>query len=179
MSREPKHPAPVSQQERRAGAPPTEAEYAEAAALREALRAFQRRGEIATRASGLTPRTHQLLLMIKTARAGDGTVGLSELEERLQLGKSTVTELVLRTEERGFVRRDLDRTRSRGIAVRLTPAGERRLAKAVRALGDERIHLFEVLSKIREPRQPSKPGSVRTSAAPAKATFESEEKNHG
>ena len=136
--------------------------------MREALRAFLRRSEIVTRASGLTPRTHQLLLMIKTARAGNGTAGLPELEERLQLGKSTITELVLRTEERGFVRRDLDRTRPRGITVRLTPVGERRLAKAVRALGDERIHLFELLSKIREEQE-----------ATGVATFQSEEKNDG
>ena len=143
-----KHPG-GSRRKRRADAPPTEAEYAEAAALREALRVFHRRSEVVTRATGLTPRSYQLLLMIKTARAGNGTVGLPELEERLQLGKSTVTELVLRTEERGFVRRDLDRERPRGIAVRLTRAGERRLAKAVRALGDERSHLFKVLSEIR------------------------------
>lgn len=154
MNGEPKHPEPASRRKSRADAPLTDAEYAEAAALREALRAFQRRSDIATRVSGLTPRTYQLLLMIKTGRAGNGIAGLSELEERLQLGKSTVTELVLRTEARGFVRRELDRTRPRGIAVRLTPAGDRRLAKAVRALGDERVHLFAVLSKIREPMQP-------------------------
>ena len=142
-----KHREITPSRERDAG--PTEAEYLDAASLREALRVFQRRSEIVARAHGLTPRTHQLLLMIKTARAGDGKPGLRELEERLQLGKSTVTELVLRTEERGFVRRDLDRTRPKGIAVHLTPAGERRLAKAVRALGDERSLLLEVLSKIR------------------------------
>lgn len=180
MTKISKHPG-GSRRKRRADAPPTEAEYAEAAALREALRAFQRRSEVMTRANGLTERTHQLLLMIKTARAGDGTAGLPELEERLQLGKSTVTELVLRTEERGLVRRDLDRTRPRGIAVRLTPVGERRLAKAVRVLGDERIHLFELLSKIQEPPQPSKPGPGHRSAARAtdETALESEEKNDG
>jgi DNA-binding MarR family transcriptional regulator len=87
--------------------------------------------------------------MIKTARAGNGTAGLPELEERLLLGKSTVTELVLRTEERGLVRRELDRVRARGIAVTLTPAGERQLAKAVRALGDERAFLVDALSALR------------------------------
>ena len=117
--------------------------------MREALRVFDRRSVIVTRGIGLTSRTYLLLLLVKTARAGNATAGLPELEERLQLGKSTVTELVLRTEERGFVRRDLDRTRPKGIAVHLTPAGERRLAKAVRALGDERSLLLEVLSKIR------------------------------
>jgi DNA-binding MarR family transcriptional regulator len=127
---------------------PTDEEYAEAAALREALRAFQRQSDAVTSAQGLTSRTYHLLLMIKTARAGRGSIGLTELEERLQLGKSTVTELVLRTEERGFVRRELDRTRSRGIAIRLTPAGERRLAQVVRELGDERSNLLGALGEL-------------------------------
>lgn len=141
-----KHREIAAEKERDAG--PTDAEYRGAASLREALRVFQRRSEVVTRAHGLTPRSYQLLLMIKTARTGSGNAGLPELEERLQLGKSTVTELVLRTEEHGFVRRELDRTRRRGIAVHLTPAGERKLAKAVRALGDERSHLLTVLAEI-------------------------------
>ncbi|MBA3735117.1 MAG: MarR family transcriptional regulator [Actinobacteria bacterium] len=124
--------------------------YADAAFLREALRVFQRQSEVVTRAHGLTPRSYQLLLMIKTARAGNGLAGLLELEERLQLGKSTVTELVLRTEKRGFVRRELDRQRQRGIAIRLTRSGERRLAKAFRALGDERSQLLQTLAAIRK-----------------------------
>lgn len=129
---------------------PTDVEYAEAAALREALRVFQRQSEDVASAHGLTARTYQLLLMIKTARAGGGSIGLTELEERLQLGKSTVTELVLRTEERGLVRRELDRARSRGIAIRLTPAGERRLARVVRELGDERSKLLDGLGELRK-----------------------------
>ena len=47
---------------------PTMREYARAAELREALRLFQRRTEEVTAAQGLTPRTYQLLLMIKTSR---------------------------------------------------------------------------------------------------------------
>jgi DNA-binding MarR family transcriptional regulator len=73
----------------------------------------------------LTPRTYQLLLMIKIARTGNGNPGLPELEERLQLGKSTVTEPVLRTEEHGFVRRDLDRTRRRGIVCAILVRAKR------------------------------------------------------
>jgi DNA-binding MarR family transcriptional regulator len=86
--------------------------------------------------------------MVKTAWSGDERVGLGELEERLQLGKSTVTELVLRSEKRGLVRRELDRERGRGISIRLTPAGERRLAKAVAELGDERRRLIDALSEL-------------------------------
>lgn len=86
--------------------------------------------------------------MIKTARAGDERIGLGELEERLQLGKSTITELVLRTERRKLVRRELDPKRGRGISIQLTPAGERRLAEALAGLGDERRQLVKVLSEL-------------------------------
>jgi len=127
---------------------PSAQDYARAAALREALRRFQRRGDDVAAENGLTPRTYQLLLMIKTARGGNGRAGLGELEDRLQLGKSTVTELVLRSEKRGLVRRDLDRERPGAIAVALTAAGERRLAQAFSDLGDERRRLIGLLSRL-------------------------------
>lgn len=123
-------------------------EYSQAAALREALRLFQRRTEDVTAAHGLTPRIYQLLLMIKTSDNGVESAGLGELEERLQLGKSTVTELVLRTEKRGLVRRDLDRDRGRGISITLTANGKRRLAAALAELGDERRRLIDILSQL-------------------------------
>lgn len=128
--------------------PPTADDFAAAARLREALRAFHRRSDDASAAAGLTSRTYQLLLMIKTARAGDGKASLRELEERLQLGKSTITELVLRTERRGLVRRELARDRPGAIAIRLTPAGDRQLARVVAELGDERRRLADTLSKL-------------------------------
>lgn len=129
-------------------AAPTAIDYSAAAALREALRAFHRQSETVARANAITPRAYQLLLMIKTARGGGERAGLGELEERLQLGKSTVTELVLRSEEGGLVRRDLDRERPGTISVRLTPRGKRRLARTVAELGDERRRLMELLSRL-------------------------------
>jgi DNA-binding MarR family transcriptional regulator len=129
--------------------PPTDLDYARAAALREALRRFQRRSDDIASANDLTSRTYQLLLMIKTARGGNERASLGELEERLQLGKSTITELVLRSEKRGLVRRDLDRERPGAISVSLTRAGERRLESVVNELGDERRRLIDVLSKLR------------------------------
>jgi DNA-binding MarR family transcriptional regulator len=127
---------------------PTAREYADASALREALRGFERRSDEITSSHGMTSRTYQLLLMIKTGEAGPERAGLPELEERLKLGKSTVTELVLRSEKRGLVERQLE-TGSRGaITIRLTPDGERSLADAVMALGDERRRLLGILSKL-------------------------------
>jgi DNA-binding MarR family transcriptional regulator len=129
--------------------PPTDADFDRAASLREALRRFQRRSDDVTAANGLTSRTYQLLLMIKTARRGNGRAGLGELEERLQLGKSTVTELVLRAEKRGFVQRDLDRERRGAITVRLTAAGERCARRVLAELGDERRRLVDMLAELR------------------------------
>src|SRR5438132_5810746 len=127
---------------------PTAEDYDRAAALREVLRLFARRTEVVTRADGLTPRSYQLLLMVKTGRRERGRASLAELEERLQLGKSTITELVLRSEDAGLVRRELDRNRRGAISVGLTEAGEQRLAKVVAALGDERVRLLDLLSKL-------------------------------
>jgi DNA-binding MarR family transcriptional regulator len=131
-----------------AAKPPTQTEYAKAAALREALRRFQRQTEVVADASGLTPRTYQLLLMIKTSRSGRDRSGLAELEERLQLGKSTVTELVTRAEKRRLVKRELNRERPGTLSVAITPAGERRLARVFTELGDERQRLIELLSTL-------------------------------
>ena len=129
--------------------PPTGEDYARAAELREALRRFHRSSDDITAANGLTSRTYLLLLMIKTARSGDGRARLGELEERLLLGKSTITELVLRTEKRGLVRRELDRDRPGAISVRLTAAGQRRLGKVIAELGDERERLLRFLAELR------------------------------
>jgi len=123
-------------------------EYESAAALREALRRFQRRSDDVAAANGITARTYQLLLMIKTAQSGTGRASLGELEDRLQLGKSTITELVIRSEKRGLVRRDLDRDRPGAITVGLTRAGERRLNAVVTELGDERRRLVRMLGKL-------------------------------
>jgi DNA-binding MarR family transcriptional regulator len=127
---------------------PAATDYADAAALREALRAFQRASESVTARYGLTSRTYQVLLMIKTGRTGKGYAGLGELEERLKLGRSTITELMLRTEERGLVRRELDPDRRGAIRIGLTRDGERRLANACAELGDERRRLLELVGKL-------------------------------
>jgi DNA-binding MarR family transcriptional regulator len=120
----------------------------DAAELREALRSFQRRSDEIASAHGMTSRTYQLLLMIKTARDGNERAAPGELEDRLKLGKSTVTELVARSEKRGLVQRTLDPDRPGSILIRLTPGGERRLAGALTELGSERRRLVRILSKL-------------------------------
>ena len=128
---------------------PSEGAYQEAAALREALRAFERRTESVTRTHGLTARGYMLLLMVKTGRDASGGATPDELEHRLQLAQSTVAELLERTEKNGLVRRELHPGRRRGIIVRLTPKGERQLSRAHLELRSDRAYLFQLLGEAR------------------------------
>ena len=125
--------------------------YEEAAALREALRRFERRSENIARANGLTTRSYLLLLMIKTCRGLSEAATPDELEERMHLAKSTVAELLQRVEEQGFVRRELHPARRGGIVVRLTRTGERRLERVFDGLGAEREHLRLLLDDSLQP----------------------------
>lgn len=117
--------------------------YAEAARLRAALRQFLREAERITRQHGLSPRHHELLLMIKAAEGEHSTV--SELVERLQLTQSTVTELVQRAEEGGLLRRRQSPDDGRVVHLSLTEDGGRRLAGAIAELGPERDRLLGIL----------------------------------
>ena len=122
---------------------PTSVDYEEAAKLRAALRRFLRETETVTRRHGLSPRHHELLLMIRAADGSHSTV--SELVELLQLTQSTVTELVQRAEEAGLVARRQSPDDGRIVHLSLTAEGERRLAAAVEELGPERQQLLELL----------------------------------
>ena len=120
----------------------TPVEYAKAAELRMALRRFLRRSEIAARAHGLTPQRYQLLLQIKAAN-GEATVG--SLCRDLQLGQSNVTQQVRRLERDGLVRRGLSAQDARVRHLRLTPEGDRRLARAVADLAEDREALISTI----------------------------------
>jgi DNA-binding MarR family transcriptional regulator len=122
--------------------------YAAAAALREALRQFARRSEEVTRRHGLTARGYSLLLMIKTGRDSAGRATPDELEQRLQLAKSTVAELLQRNEDAGLVRRELHPQRRGAIVVSLTRKGERQLRRAFDELGTERDRLVQLVQEL-------------------------------
>ena len=124
---------------------PTQHDFEEAARLREALRRFLREAEEVTRRHGLSPRHHELLLMISASEGGRSTV--SELVERLQLTQSTVTELVQRAEESGLLRRQQSPADGRVIHLSLTDEGASRLAAAVAELGPERDRLLQMLHR--------------------------------
>jgi DNA-binding MarR family transcriptional regulator len=128
-----------------ASQPPSRQDFEEAARLREALRRFLREAVGITRGHGLSPRHHELLLMISASEGGRSTV--SELVERLQLTQSTVTELVQRAEESGLLRRQQSSADGRVVHLSLTEEGETRLAGAVAELGPERDRLLTMLHR--------------------------------
>jgi DNA-binding MarR family transcriptional regulator len=84
--------------------------------------------------------------MIKGAENEQSTV--TELAERLQLAQSTVTELVSRAEESGLVERERSSEDGRIAHLRLTPEGERRLAKSFTSNEKERQALAHAFASL-------------------------------
>jgi DNA-binding MarR family transcriptional regulator len=123
---------------------------ARVAEFRAALRQFLRKSERVARASGLTPQRHLLLLMIKGAPNGSEQSTVTELADRLQLAQSSVTELVRRAEEVGLIRREASSADGRVAHLRLTPEGERRLARSFTSLTAEREQLRQAFLHLEE-----------------------------
>jgi DNA-binding MarR family transcriptional regulator len=123
---------------------------ARVAEFRAALRQFLRKSERVARASGLTPQRYLLLLMIKGAPNGSEQSTVTELADRLQLAQSSVTELVRRAEEVGLVRREASIADGRVAHLRLTPEGERRLARSFTSLAAEREQLRQAFLHLEE-----------------------------
>ena len=97
--------------------------YEMLAALRHALRRFQRFSQEAARAAGLTPQQHQALLAIK-GFPGRDYVSVGELAESLQLRHHSAVGLVNRLARRRLVRRAPSAGDGRRVEVHLTPRGE-------------------------------------------------------
>jgi DNA-binding MarR family transcriptional regulator len=117
------------------------------ASFRVALRRFFRMTEVAARESGLTPRQYLLLLLIKGEPDGSQQTTVGELCKRLHLAQSTVTELVSRAEQAGFVGVTQSASDGRVSEIRLAPKGEERLADCFARLADERELLREALAE--------------------------------
>ena len=123
-------------------------EVARVAEFRAALRQFMRTSERNARAAGLTPQRYLLLLMIKGAADHSEQSTVTELAERLQLAQSTVTELVRRAEETGLVGRERSPADGRIAHLRLTPEGERRLARSFTSNDSERRALQDAFRHL-------------------------------
>jgi DNA-binding MarR family transcriptional regulator len=120
--------------------------YEAAAQFRAELRRFLRRSENCSRAYGITPRQHLLLLQI--AGAPNGTTTVSDLVNTLSLTQSAVTELVQRAEAAGLVERRPSRDDGRVVHLSLTALGADKLAAVHAALGPERQHLRRVVDAL-------------------------------
>jgi DNA-binding MarR family transcriptional regulator len=128
--------------------PPTgaalEAELAQAAAFRTALRRLLQRTEAVAAQSGLTSQRYDLLLQIRSA----GSVRVTELCGLLQLRQTAVTELVKRAEEAGLIERRPSPQDGRVSLLRLTAEGERRLLRAFAALREDRAAVAEAFGEL-------------------------------
>ena len=120
--------------------------YEVAAAFRAELRRFLRRSEDSSRAHGITPRQHLLLLQIAGAPGRVTTV--SELVTTLSLTQSAVTELVQRAEVAGLVERAPSPEDGRVVHLSLTKLGSEKLAAVHNALGPERAQLRRVMDGL-------------------------------
>jgi len=99
-------------------------DYQALAELRYQVRKFLRFSEEASRATGIEPQQHQLLLALK-GLPDDVRPTIGALAERLQLQHHSAVELVDRSAQRNLVRRVRSTSDQRQVFIRLTAKGER------------------------------------------------------
>ena len=92
------------------------------------LRRFLRFGEEASRAAGVTPVQHHLMLHTQ-GFPGRDWASIGELAERLQTAPHGVVALVTRCEDAGLVRRQANPEDGRLVEVHLTAKGRRIVAQ--------------------------------------------------
>lgn len=126
----------------------TDSEYRRLAAFRHALRHFLRFSEEAARAQGLTPNQHQLLLAVR-GWPREGSPGISEIAEQLELKVHSTVELARRAADAGLVTLTTDPTDQRRQLVDLTSLGRDHLKALTVMHRDElrrfRLHLSDLL----------------------------------
>ena len=129
-------------------APPEleKADYEALGAFRKAIRNFIRFSEQGSRAVGLTPQQHQLLLGIKSQPNKDHA-NLKEIADFLQLKHQTVVGLTDRCEVAGLVRREPSTVDKRRVNVFLTHKGEELLAR----LSQRNMEELKALRKFLKP----------------------------
>jgi DNA-binding MarR family transcriptional regulator len=135
---------------RRAPEPLTDADYRVLARFRFALRVFLRFSENAARQAGLTPKQHQLLLVVRGFP--DGAPTISDVAEWLQLRHHSVVELVDRAAEADLLVRQTDEQDRRRQRLALTPKGVEVLGSLTATHKDElrrfRQEMAEVLREL-------------------------------
>ena len=98
-------------------------EFQDLAEFRYQIRRFLRFSEDESRASGIEPQQHQLLLAIKGLPDG-AMPSIGELASRMLIRHHSTVELVNRLTEHGAVERVAAETDHREVLVRLTKKGE-------------------------------------------------------
>jgi DNA-binding MarR family transcriptional regulator len=116
---------------------PAQADYERLAALRAGIRDYLAWAEDRAREFGTTPAQFQLALAVRADPRPDGPT-LTDLAATLRLRHHSVVGLVDRAVEAGLVERRRDTEHGARVHVRLTPAGEERLAELAA------LHLAEV-----------------------------------
>ena len=115
----------------------TQRDYEQLLGFRTELRRFLHWSEEQSRAIGLTPAQHQLLLAVRGHAGADGpTVG--DVADALLLKHHSAVGLVDRAARAGLVRRQRDPRDHRIVRLRLTADGSRRLARL------SRLHVAEL-----------------------------------
>jgi DNA-binding MarR family transcriptional regulator len=123
-------------------------EYQAAAALRAGLRQFTQASEHALQRHGLTTERYELLLAVKAIDDEAQRATVSELTSVLGVAQSSTTQLVRRVEDAGLLRREVSTADARVRYLRLTPRGERQLARAVADLRQERQRLATLVRQL-------------------------------
>ena len=141
-----KHPTPTDE------IPPRRAEALRRLAwFRYRLRCFVRFSERVSRACGITPQQHQLLLGA-AGYTGRGWATISELAEFLQGRHNAVVGLVQRAAERGLVRKIPGAKDRRFVKVHLTRKGYTILDKISRQnIAELRALQFEIMKTPQPP----------------------------
>jgi DNA-binding MarR family transcriptional regulator len=109
----------------------TRSDYESLAELRYQIRRFLRFSEQAARKAKIEPRQHQLLLALKgLPQPLRPAIGV--LAERLQLRHHSAVELVNRSSNAGYIRRDRDGNDRREVRLSVTAKGEKVLVNLSR-----------------------------------------------
>jgi DNA-binding MarR family transcriptional regulator len=123
----------------------TKSELEARSAFRQQLRRFERLGEDAARAQGITFSQYLTLLHIKGMPDRSWAL-VGELAQKLLLEHHSVVGLVSRCELAGLVKRKRSREDARQVEVHLTAKGERALNAIASAQSDELKSLLGFLT---------------------------------
>jgi DNA-binding MarR family transcriptional regulator len=118
------------------------------AEFRAGLRSFLRHHEQACRNWDLTPQRHLLLLALKGAPDGSERLSFTDLAEKLQLSRNTVTELCARAEEVGLIAREPSVDDQRVVYLRATAEGERRFYGVLNESDEFRGELMKTFDEL-------------------------------